>query len=68
MMESILDRYSVAGFVHVAPGIKVPVETFKTVFEGCVTYDDFMAVDKGILGYKQFFDKCVEDGVLTRST
>lgn len=50
--------------IEVNKSVYVDVEVFERVFEGAKSYDDFIKVDNGVKGYKRFFDKMKEQGIL----
>jgi hypothetical protein len=45
----------------------VEVDVFAALFSAASespTYDELVAIDGGIMGYKPFFDQCKENGLL----
>ena len=63
-MEKIIEKYQHDGFLHLDENQKVPVDTFRTLFKDCNTYNDMLLVDKGYLGYKPFVEKWRSEGLI----
>jgi len=64
MIESIFKDIIEEGRIEVNSGVYVSVDTFKKIFEGAETYNDFLAIDNEEKGYKLFFDRCKDQGIL----
>lgn len=54
--------------IQIAPGITVDGERFRQIFQQALPnpdYDTLVLIDGGKLGYKEFFDRLKEEGILS---
>ena len=53
--------------INITNGVTIHVDVFQELFQSVSepSYDAFCAVDGGVKGYNEFFDKCKNKGVLT---
>lgn len=65
-MKVIFKNKIVEDTILLPGGATVVVETFTTLFSSVESnlYADFIAVDNGQMGYKDFFDQCKAEEIL----
>jgi len=63
-MESIFKDFIVGNHLQLNEVVFVNINTFSSIFKGAKTYEEFIEIDNGKKGYKEFFDKCKDEGIL----
>ena len=63
-MREIFKKFIFGSWLILPDGQSVSLDTFQEMFGEAKTYHEFVAVDGGTKGYKEFFDHCQEQGVL----
>ena len=64
---NVFASHIIANDLFLPDGSMVDVEDFAEMFKEVsnpTSYEEYMQIDGGIKGYKFFFDKCKEEGVL----
>jgi len=66
-VEDVFERCISINTLHLSETESVDVDVFKEIFkdvEDKRSYHEYISIDGGVLGYKRFFDRCKQKGIL----